>query len=437
MKILLWSLAFIPLLMDPRVMYPYVSLKSLFIQTVIFICLIWCLSIKRLRAKLVSVTAFPIVKSSLIFLLAIFISTLFATDKYIAWWGEMSRVSGFINMASYFSFLLVSLAIFEKKDWMVFFRLNLITGLVLIIAEIVSLTQGITRPGPFTGNPTYLAGYLLYIITLVMILWEGKIWWKIILGVTFISSIFGIVATQTRGAILGLFGGLVIWLILIKNKLAVITLIILTILSIIFVVNKDWQKVPGLNRIVLLMTDHNNDGSRFLREISYQTSLRAINPVNNGIKNFLIGWGPENVPYAFYKYFDQRLNKYGEFWWDRTHNKFLDIMIMNGLISLICYIFIWLIFFCSKYPPFIFFGIAILIHMMVAFDEINIFIPIMSLWAYSTYFSPISTKPWRYLPVFGLILAILIGFMLITRTIPTYYKMVEKQPFEVYILHKY
>lgn len=58
----------------------------------------------------------------------------------------------------------------------------------------------------------------------------------------------------------------------------------------------------------------------------------------------LLGWGPENFDYAFDRNYDPGLLKYGvsETWVDRSHNTYLDTLVMSGILGLASYIFIFI-----------------------------------------------------------------------------------------------
>lgn len=55
----------------------------------------------------------------------------------------------------------------------------------------------------------------------------------------------------------------------------------------------------------------------------------------------VLGWGPENFEFGFWRYFDNRLylrENYGEIWFDRAHNLFVDTAINAGIIGLLAFL---------------------------------------------------------------------------------------------------
>ena len=106
-----------------------------------------------------------------------------------------------------------------------------------------------------------------------------------------------------------------------------------------------------------------NQSNQWVKNNSYLEKISSINSQNTTVKTRLItwslslkafkekpliGWGPENYDLAFNKYFNPSLFNYGygETWFDRAHNKILDQAVMNGILGVISYIFI---FFVSLY----------------------------------------------------------------------------------------
>jgi O-antigen ligase len=437
-KLCLYLLAFIPLMVDYKVFFPFTSAKSLFIQTILIVSsillLIQYFRSTAFRQELVRKTKIyiknPLFLSVLSFFSILIISTLFAVDKYLAFWGNLSRVEGLSMMLFYLAFFLISSYFFEKKDWLIFFKLSLFTTLILLSKEFTEVFGGVPRPISFIGNPTFLAGYLLFSITSALFIMKiqggtlnnskkgfslnSDIWWNYFSILMIILSIIGIFLTQTRGTILGLGLGIVIAFIysafkgrdinykkLNLQKFAVALLCLGIIFSGVFVLtrkNTFWQNIPGLSRLAKTNTGDEEDPSTQIRLYVYKSSLKAINPTNNGLAKLLIGWGPENFILADSQYYFPEQYKYEQRWYDRAHNKFLDTLVMNGVLGLITYLAI--IFFVFRFLfrkslkkesfnlellAVYFFIVSYLVHIMFVFDQISTTIPFYSILAFIIY----------------------------------------------------
>lgn len=421
---LLFLVALTPLFVDNLVFYPHTSPKSIFFRTIIvLVSILFIIGFifinKYIHGVIYKIKTFskdPLIISILIFILFVGISTIFALDKYTAFWGTLERGEGLVVMIYSFSFLIFSLFFFVKKDWITFFKLNLFVSLIVLVKEFLQFFGGAVRPESFFGNPTFLAGYLIFSIMFSIILFaeEKKRFWKYISIITFILSIIGIFIAETRGTILGLVVGAFIFLVyaIIKGNnvnykkfnLRTISLIILSIIiafSVIFIVTRKseiWQKVPGLSRVAVISLD---DSSTSTRLITQKISLQASNPKENGLKNFLIGYGQDNFSYAYGKYFNPAQFEDEMKWFDRSHNKFLDVLVMNGIFCLIaylsifviCFIYIWKKKDFSLWRAGLLFGITTyLVHLFFVFDQPTTYIMLFATLSFVIYMNSENSK---------------------------------------------
>lgn len=423
-KTFLFLVALVPLFIDNLVFIPTISAKNLFFRTIICILSILVIYgfifISKFRGEIIEKTRLffknPLFISIFSFILLVGVSTIFALDKYTAFWGTLERGEGLAMMIYSFLFFIFSLFFFAKKDWITFFKLNLFVSLIVLVKEFLQFFGGAVRPGSFFDNPTFLAGYLIFSIMFSIILFaeEKKIFWKYISIITFVLSIIGIFIAETRGTILGLVVGAFIFLVyaIIKGKninykkfnLRTISIIILSIIiafSVIFIVtrkNEIWQKVPGLSRVAVISLD---DSSTSTRLITQKISLQASNPKENGLKNFLIGYGEDNFSYAYGKYFNPAQFEDEMKWFDRSHNKFLDVLVMNGIFGLIaylsifviCFIYIWKKKDFSLWRAGLLFGITTyLVHLFFVFDQPTTYIMLFATLSFVIYMNSENSK---------------------------------------------
>lgn len=405
MKILLWAIPLTLLMVSEEAFSPIAAGQSLFIRgSLSLISIFFTLNLfsdknfrDRVSGKIRLLVKQPLFISISAFIFINITSTIFAVNKYDAFWGTTERQEGLIGILFFFLFFVFSLIIFEKKDWFLFFKLNLIVSFIILIKEFIQFFNGIGRPSSFLDNPTFLAGYLLFSIFCGIIVLSQNKFWKYFSIVSIILSILGIFITETRGTLIAIFVGFIAVLIyfIIKGKstsywklnLRTTSIIILslTILfsAVFFTTRKSevWQKVPGLSRVAVIS---GSDATTQTRLLMVELSLQSVNPKEEGLNKLLIGWGPENFSLAYGKYFNPKQFDYEDRWFDRSHNKLLDLLVMTGIIGLLAYLSIYFFFFKSilKKKDFsvintglLFFGISLFIHLLFVFDQITTSIP--------------------------------------------------------------
>lgn len=472
-KLCLWILAFVPLIVDHNVFYPYTSGKNLLIESCLVLAGILILINffysrdfrEEMVGKAVRYLKHPPVLSVLAFVSVFVISTIFAVDKFAAFWGDLNRAEGLAGLVFFFSFFTFSLLTFEKKDWLWFFKLSLFASVILLGKEFVELFSGLSRPGSFTGNPTFLAGYLLFSITsaFVVISEVKNIFWRYFSVLIIILSIAGIFIAQTRGTILGLGLGIIVALIyfVIKGKnlnykifnlrkIAIVLLMFGIIFSGVFFVtrkNEVWQKVPGLSRLAVVGDGNGSDISTPVRLYLYKSSIASVNPMQNSWGKLLLGWGPDNFIIAESQNYNPALYNIEPDWHDRAHNKFLDVLVMNGLLGLLAYLAIWLLLlrYILKQKEFsltivglLVFASSYLTHLIFVFDTTVTSIPffiILAFIVYSTTTEPVFEAKKAQITLeskekgeiltgtFLTILTLFSGYILFTNTLPGYMEM--------------
>ena len=217
---------------------------------------------------------------------------------------------------------------------------------LLQIIGLKTINQGGVRVDGTLGNAIYLAVYMLFhIFVATLFLWRE--WKSTILrwtyGLLILLQVFVLYHTATRGAILGLLGGLFVMAVLnIRNRedkvmrrgsLGIISG--LTVLAIGFWLLRDTSLVknsPVLTRFASISTEELKTGGR---AFVWPIALEGIKE-----KPFL-GWGQENFNYVFQKHYSPEMYNL-EPWFDRAHNIFLDWAIAGGLIGLLSYLALYL-----------------------------------------------------------------------------------------------
>ena len=365
LKALLLATALLPLVYTPALFFPFILGKALFFRLVInlaiFAFLVALIRSPGLWRNMKMRFKNPIFILVSLFILSALVSTLFSVDPFRSFWGSLERMEGFITTLYFFSFLVMTVAVFDKKDWLRFLKFSLlISGIVAFYGVLQFL--GIEkfpwsfparhRPDVFLGNSGYIASYFLFTLFSSLIVFFNSIkrsFWYYLSGVTVASSLLMIFLAASRGVFAGLLVGAVVLLFylrkrILNNKRYLASFLIMVVLGVGFLITRSlpfWQSVPGINRIAEFSLDHPTVRTRI---IATGVSLNAFK------EKPLLGWGPENYKVAYNKHYDPQHLYYSNRWFDRAHNKLLDVAVMQGSLGLIIYIllFIALLYKLSK-----------------------------------------------------------------------------------------
>lgn len=294
---------------------------------------------------------------SLIFLAIL--STVFSKDILFSLWSSPHRSGGSINFI--FSVLL-SLVLFltvRDKDW------NKLWTFSFIVADVVVAFAAIQyfdilpkifvdytyRPPSTMSNPILLAIYLLLLIfPLLALAIKEKSKKAMFYWISLALFLFGIFVSGSRAAYLGIFIGVIYFILFFPKKLFKTKIIISAALLLIF------SAVLYINFALSHPDFIEKSGkiSVITKRLSIENAIRDLGETrfsawkvffNSSGENPFLGWGPENQSIAFDKYYDPSLpylvGSSVNNWWDRAHNIFLDLAISYGYIFLAIYIFIF------------------------------------------------------------------------------------------------
>ena len=422
-KLSLWALAFVPLIITESVFFPFIFGKVVMIR--VFVALVSMLFAVHVIAdaefrrgvygRLKLVAKNPLFVTTTAFVALSIASTIFAANPFRAFFGDVERGEGLTGLLYFYGFFVYSLLVFEKKDWIWFFRLNLFTGVILFTKALVEISEGAVRPGSFTGNPAFLGGYFLFVIFAALVSFyysKKEPVWKFFSAAMLPLGTIGLFLTQTRSAMAGLVVGvlaliiygafhgkaIMLWKGFSLRTVAFATLTAMIVVGSLFGTTKEsplWQRVPGFNRIANFTF---MDATVQTRLISLGVSKNAIDPAKNGMQKFLIGWGPENFSIAYNKYYNPEYYRYEHTWFDRAHNKLMDVAVMNGALGLLAYMGMWisvawLVFrrkgFSFDMMAALFFGGAFFFNLLFVFDQVSTIIPLFAFFAFLSHVSTV------------------------------------------------
>lgn len=260
-----------------------------------------------------------------------------------SFWGTADRSLGVFNLlhllATYFIFLIVLKEAKARKHLILF---AVAVGLAVSILGIFEYfgTNGSRVTGLF-GNPILFAGYLLFPLFLSLIfVVRGILRKRLVFLAIFITIFASLLFAQSRGALAGaILGGVtaivvIVWSHAGKRKTIFLKIagIIAVAAILIFILAKSGNHtaISLTNRFTRLSLE---DASGDQRLRLYAVALKAAGD------RPIFGWGPENFDYAFDRNYDPALLKYGvsETWVDRSHNTYLDTLVMSGILGFAAY----------------------------------------------------------------------------------------------------
>ena len=347
-----------PLLVWGNLLFPYISPKVFFFRIVIEIALFFYIllafSCSKYRPKFSRLTYLI-----LIYLFLITIASIFGVDFYHSFWSDIERGEGLLTIYHLFIFFILITSLFKReKDWFRFFNISIIVSLLVSLYalgqkfELSFLLQsaGGSRLSSTIGNASFLASYLLiHVFLCFFFLYKKSKNWRIFYGLIILFEIYIILQTGTRGAMLGLLGGLILIAFLSilfssnkKIKLSSIGLFLILIIlagSIWFCQEQSWvQNNSILSRVTSISTTDTTTQSRLL---AWQASWHGWSD------KFILGYGYENFNVAFNKYFPVLIyrDSGSQIWFDRAHNTIIDQAVTGGILGLLAYLSIFVFVF--------------------------------------------------------------------------------------------
>ncbi|MDP3875260.1 MAG: O-antigen ligase family protein [bacterium] len=354
----LFLVPFIPFLVSSAFFFPFITTKAftwrIIVEVVFTAWLLLALLDTAYRPK-----RSVILYSLFGFLVTIGLADLFGVAPIKSFWSNFERMEGFVTLVHLGMFFTVISSVFGRNDpafaqgsgeamWKRWWNVSLAASFLMVLYSVLqiiglkTINQGGVRVDGTLGNAIYLAVYMLFHI-FIALLFMWREWKNVVLrwvyGLLIFAQVFVLYYTATRGAILGLLGGVLIVAILnIRNKeskfvgkVGITTLVGLIILVGGFVAIKDAefiQNSPVLSRFSSLTT----------KELKTQGRYFVWPMALEGVKEKpLLGWGQENFNYIFNERYVPEMYRL-EPWFDRAHNIFLDWAVSGGLLGLLSYL---------------------------------------------------------------------------------------------------
>jgi len=368
LKTILFYLAiaalFTPFLIDTHTYFPFIIAKTtafrLIVEAMLVIWVLWLVKKRNFQLQLS-----PLAKAILIFGVIIFISALFGVDFYYSLFSGNERMEGVFGIWHFILFFLIIANVFEYLEVEKILKIQVGIGILYSIIALLAysgvgkITAQLTggRLAGYTGNPSFFAVYLLFNAFLALYfyfrqyIFDKKLfnWWLLV----FLGQSFLIFATLTRGSMIGYLISIMLialGIVFLKSdfqkklnvldplkKISIVFLIGILVVSVFTFAGKNTNFVKN-NKIL----------SRFSTiSLTHPTALSRLFSAGTAWKSFLqkplFGWGPENYEAAYTTNFNPEVLRYlpGDFYFDRAHNKPMEVLATNGIFGFLSYLSIF------------------------------------------------------------------------------------------------
>ncbi len=403
-KILFYGLIlvlFIPLLISDKLVFPFITSKAYAFYAVIDILLLVYLLILSKKPL------YPLKSKLFLFFIIItflgIIFDLFGLSFKTSFWGNYERMMGVYTSLHFLAYLWLLLSIFNTKEkYFKLLKISVVVNFLVIIYSILQkfkvnfwgvLNVGDDRISATFGNPAYLAGWLLLggFLSVYLFIKTSSKYWRIFYSVVFILNIIVLFWTATRGAIVGLFFGILAMLFYLlffykNSKVRLISasfLIVFILAGLSIFIFKDASFIKNNLALSRLSSISLQDTTASSRLSLWKMSISASK------ERPFLGYGENNIRIPLDKYHDYSLV---EDWFDSSHNKFFDELLSHGFVGLFLQIsffsFFFFLIFKKKKTDFngsmIFFGLltAYLTQAMFIFDSFIVVLFLLFIFGY-------------------------------------------------------
>lgn len=337
----------VPLIVWNDLFYAYDSTKSFFLMAVIGLCVVsymWLAAFHpQWRPRLNTVG-----RALLGFLGVLIVTSLIGVDPSYSFWSSIDHVTGLIMWVHVFLFFVVLTNVFRSvEEWKPIIITTSIVAVLLALVQLLSRLEievyAQQLSGASFGNSTVLGLYLL-------------------LALPFLFSWF-FHSKQKTGRIFAGVGACVVILALwltpaIAVKLSFYwALVFLLGAGLILFGKRHTQKTVGVGLLVLLLLGSFIAAILLFVQDSPVREWFIASSSNGRLtvwsiawQGFLerpwLGWGLEQFQYVFLRFYDSCLGSVScglETWFDKPHNRYLELLIEAGVTGLLAYLSIFFV----------------------------------------------------------------------------------------------
>ena len=378
----------------PDTYYPYIIGKALYVRSLAQVAFVlwiilafWYPNYRIPRSWLLSIFG--------LYILVALLSTILGVSPQRSMWSTYERMQGWIDLAHWFALTVVMVSIFRSfSDWRFVLQFNLLINLVMCVLglfeimgiQVVSFYPTDDRLQISLGNATFVGAYMLVNLFIAVAFISHsfcktekktnlvsrnvqrarrrsrnnpnkpgvlsrfidqtllfRIFW---FAVIFLDIVM-IVRSGTRGAVVGLISGLVVFafIYLVWGKLRKIRILSIVLLGgilvtvSIFVVVRDVDWFRDMTKSSAMITRLANIGPN---DFSTMGRVNSFIIGFNGFKDRpLFGWGPENYSLAYDRHLTAKVSAGSHESFDQAHNKVVEELVTKGIFGVGAYLSIW------------------------------------------------------------------------------------------------
>lgn len=345
-----------PVMFIPVVIFPFVFSKLIFFQVLIgitfpaYLVLAWVDRQYRPRPTMLYLAIVA-------YFIAVGLSVVFSVDPLRSWWGNQERMNGLFTLLHLFAWL--TMAVGLMKTWPQWRRLLNYQIILSVFMAVVALLQkpfpnllmfpAGDRVGGLLDNPIYMGAYQIFNLFFIALLWmkgasrNAKIWYT----VAVVVDVAAFIAAQSRGAMVGLAFGLIVFAIA-YGIMAPTKKAKRIVFAGVFIIFASYGLLFSMRNTQFVQ---NSTLARFTsfssttrtRLIAWEIAWKGFldRPLTgSGLDTFHIlfneKYNPESLRHGYY-----------ETWFDRSHNTIMDVISMTGLFGLVTFAAIFLSLFWS------------------------------------------------------------------------------------------
>ena len=334
--------------------FPYITGKNFTFRIIVEIVLALYVLLAVREPKYRPSTS-PLMWSMGAFMVWMALATIFSVDPVKSFWSNFERMDGFITQLHLFALFVVAGAVLTAERWWErFFQVSIAASMIQGLYALFQIlhwfgfapsSQSGVRADTTFGNAIYLAVYMLFMffITLFLLIRErASVTARWLYGTALVLQLIGLYYTETRGALIGLIGGLILaalytalfaqgpqWKKFRTYSLWSVGAIAVLIIGFLLVRNTPFvQHSNTLQRLASISLVDRTTQARFL---IWGEAWQGF------VEKPIIGWGQENFSYVFNEFYNPGMYDQ-EQWFDRAHNAFVDWAIAGGAPAFLLYI---------------------------------------------------------------------------------------------------
>src|SRR3989344_3985184 len=217
---------FVPLIVAQSLFFPFITGKAFvfrFLVEIIFAAyLVLAIRDPAYRPKFSWILG-----AVFVFLASIGLADILSENPFKSFWSNYERMEGFVSLLHFAGFFIVLGSVLKTEEiWNKLLATSLGSSAIMAVysffqlAGKITINQGGVRVDGTLGNASYLGIYMVFHIFFASLLFvrSKEKWQKILLGIIALMDLIVLYFTATRGAILGLVGGVLITFIFLVLK---------------------------------------------------------------------------------------------------------------------------------------------------------------------------------------------------------------------------